>query len=162
MTSSKVQYDHIILDLFCLFKEMKSDIQSHDNYDLIVKKIRQFDYTEEQLDAVIAHYTKKINRRSSKPNNKSRSKKISKSISEIKDVNQLRDFYHDILRKYFNPSSSDEQKKEILNSVTLNDLIYLHSLISSVKLPQSRKKTEVLSLLRMYFENESRTNSLKL
>ncbi|MGG2196820.1 hypothetical protein [Paenibacillus validus] len=150
--------NQIIVDVFSFCKEFL--LQQDEN--ITNKQIPRLNYTLDQLEEVIDKYSKKKSKVTGTSKKDPDTNKLSEEIEKIKDQNALRSYYNNSLRHYFDTNSTEEMKNAILKSVSLNDLRYLYSLISPITLPQSRKKTEILQLLRMYFENESRTRSLKI
>ncbi|WP_020620582.1 hypothetical protein [Paenibacillus daejeonensis] len=155
MKEQRKNYDQIIVDVFRYCKELLQARNTQNQHFPV------FNYSVEQLDEVINKHSKKI-RKPVGERKKDEVSKISEAIELIKDQDALRDYYNNSLRLYFDANSTAETQNEILKSISLTDLRYMYSLISPLPLPASRKKAEILQLLRMYFENESRTRSLKI
>lgn len=85
--------------------------------------------------------------------------KITKNKSEVASIKSKKgavEFYNNNLSKYFNPSLTDEEKKEILDSVKGVELQHLYYLVTKEKLTKGKKKNDILILLQKSIEGLTR------
>lgn len=148
-----------ILDFFFLYKEIYTELKHYEGNDSILLKLKNLECSLEQIESIIILNTPKQKKISDK---KIRNNGISEVIKKITDLDSLRTYYYQNINEYFDSESDDEKRKKIINSLSSNDLRHLYSIVSNISLPSSKKKVEIISLLRVFFENESRTNSLRI
>ena len=92
--------------------------------------------------------------------NRSNSNKKEIPTIQITNIDQLRSFYESDLKPLYNHTIDEKIKKEILNSISLDELKRLYAIISTVPISNNTTKKEIVDMLRYYFRDESRTKSL--
>lgn len=88
------------------------------------------------------------------PDAEPKPKKKSSGVKTIKTKNAAREFYNENLAVYF--TADEDERKDILAGVTALELKHLYLVLTKEKLPASKKKLEVLLLLREQVEGTSK------
>lgn len=83
-------------------------------------------------------------------------KKTPSGVKQLRSKKAVKEYYHTNLAKFFDSSLKDEERKEIFDSVTAVDLKHIYYILTKEKLPASKKKQEVLTLIRKQIDKESR------
>jgi len=78
----------------------------------------------------------------------------------IENIDTLRDFYYEELKAIYDNSLEEDKRGKILNSISLEELKRLCSIISSVPITKGESKKNIIDRLRYYFDDEARTASL--
>ena len=81
-------------------------------------------------------------------------------VLDISNVNSLREFYYQNLSKLFNADIDEETKNKILNSISINELKYLYSIISSIPITSGKNKKDIIYMFKYYFDDEARTDAM--
>ena len=119
------------------------------------KVVNRLKYTPKEIEQVLELGNGEIsNNGNSKP-------KRDVTTSQISDIDQLRSFYYSDLKLLYDHPVDEKNKKEILNSVSLDELKRLCAMISSVPISNNTTKMEIVDRMQYYFREESRANALR-
>lgn len=109
-------------------------------------------FEKERVDKVYDTANKE-KQQSSKRNKKS-------IIQDIQNKEQLKAFYKLHILPIFDPSVDEGLKNKLKSGLTVEELKRLYTLISTVPIPKSKKKQDVLYLFKNYFDEEIRTEDM--
>ncbi len=129
----------------------------NENEELFNKKlVNKFKYTFEEIEEVLDQNDKILENEFY-----ANQKKINYITSEnINTLDDLRIFYKNELEKLYDNTLDKATKDSIFKSLSLKELNRLHSIISNVSLSKNATKKEIIDMMRYYFNDESRTDSL--
>jgi len=82
------------------------------------------------------------------------------NTSQIVSIDQLRSFYESDLRQLYDYTIDEKVKKEILLSISLDELKRLYAIIYTSPISNNTKKKEIVDKIRYFFRDEARTKSI--
>lgn len=85
---------------------------------------------------------------------------LGNGLPDISGINSLREFYYQNLSQLFNADIDEQTNNKILNSISINDLKYLYSLISSIPIKSGKNKKDIIYMFKYYFDDEARTDAM--
>jgi antirestriction protein ArdC len=83
-------------------------------------------------------------------------KKTPSVIKGLKSKKAVKEYYIENLAKFFDGNATDDERKEIFEAVTAIELKHIYYVLTKEKLPASRKKADVFTLIRKAIEGASR------
>jgi hypothetical protein len=141
--------DYIIEKYFLIF----DDKQLVEKFSLTISP----DELKEQLN----NYRTKVKVRK-KNIGGAKPKEIREEIKLIDNEEKLYDYFKSELISYFDSANKEDETKEILKKYSKEELVFLYKIISNVPLQKSKKKEDILWLIKNYFDNKSRVEAMRL
>lgn len=71
--------------------------------------------------------------------------------SDIKNIDDLRNFYQNHLKKIFDNLRDEDEKKKILVNIPKKELVRLFSIISNISLGNNTTKKEIVEHFKILF-----------
>jgi len=119
------------------------------------KVVNRLKYTPKEIERVLELGNNDVG-----SNGNSKPKKET-TTSQISNIDQLRSFYYSDLKQLYDHLTDEKIKKEILNSISLDELKRLCAIISNVPISNNTTKMEIVDRLQYYYSQESRANALR-
>lgn len=145
-------------DLYELYKVLNEISKTKSGRSLLSSHmLEQLIYPTEIIKKVLFEKERELIKKEEKRSPKKDKKSI---MQDIQNKEQLKAFYITKLLPIFDPRVDEQTKNKLRSAMTIEELKRLYTLISSVPIPKSKKKQDVLYLFKNYFDEEIRTEDM--
>lgn len=161
---TKVELMQELMKVYSEIYDLKESCKrntSNELYYRLSKIIENAKYPPDTIECVLNNKKEMGSSNNQKKRACNNIKNISPRILEIVTEEQVKKYYNEVLSAYYKPDFTEEEKAGLLKGITLADLMYLVSIITTVRIPKGKKKSELLYIIRRYVDSVSRTEAMK-
>lgn len=155
---TKVNDDNLIKkDLYEIYENLYSAFHANKENNVFDSEfVKKFKY----LPSEVAKALKILDSNNLKKENSDKSKNIRNEILNISSIDLLREFYYKELSQIFDANIDEDDASKILNSISVHELKYLYSLISSIPIKSRKNKKDIIYMFKYYFDDEARADAM--